>query len=236
MFKIFFLFIAAAVLITFVYYGARFISAVQRSKVLIQNTTPYTIDKGAGFSILVIGDSTAVGVGASKADDSLAGRIANAKHATHVENYAVSGAVVDDLPLQIIEASQTDYDLILVQIGANDITHFHPAAQTAQALATTLKTLPTSKQVLVISAGDVGAATIIPPFLSGIFTKLNLAYHAEFARVLGVEGITYVNLHDAPDSELFSTHPEIYLAADGFHPSSAGYELWYKAVAPHLIH
>ncbi len=235
MIKIVFFAIIATIFLGFMYYGARFMSAMQRSKVLIQKAMPYTLDSGAGFSMLVLGDSTAAGIGADKPEDTVPGRIADELNATHVENYAVSGAVVDDLVLQITEARQTSYDFILVQIGGNDITRLHPAVQTAQTLTFILKTLPPAKQVLVVSAGDVGAATIIPPFFRPIFTKLNLAYHAEFAKDLGAEGITYVNLHEAPDNELFTTHPEIYLAVDGFHPSGAGYGLWFNAIKPHLI-
>jgi lysophospholipase L1-like esterase len=234
MIKIFFICIGAALLIGFVYYSARFMGGVQRSTVLIEKAKPYTLDAGTGFSMLVLGDSTAVGVGADTPGESVPGRVAKAVHATHVENYAVTGAVVDDLPVQIIEANQTSYDLILIQIGANDITHLHPAAQTAQTLAATLKSLPPAKNVIVISAGDVGTATIIPPFLSPLFSKLNLAYHTEFEKELQAEGITYVNLGTAPGADLFKTQPAIYLAADGFHPSSAGYELWFKAIESHL--
>lgn len=234
MIKIIFLGVAALALITFVYYGARFMSAIQRSKVLAQKSVPFTLDKGPGFSMLVLGDSTAVGVGADKPEDSVPARVAATQHATHVENYGVSGAIVDDLPIQITEAIQSSYDLILVQIGGNDITRLHPAVQTARMLVSILKALPPSKQVVVISAGDVGAATIIPPFFRPIFTKLNLAYHAEFTKALTAEGYTYVNIHAFPDNYLFTSQPEIYLASDGFHPSSAGYGIWFNAIKPHL--
>lgn len=226
--------VGALLIVVFAYYGIRFYAALQRSKVLVQNATPFTLDSEPGLSMLVIGDSTAVGVGASKAEDSLAGRIAGFLHATHVENYAVTGAMVQDLPPQITKAEQDSYDFILVQIGANDITHRHPAEATAQKLITILKTLPAAKQVLVISAGDVGSATITPPFLASYFTQLNLQYHAAFAKEVSAIGDTYVNLYESPDNYLFSTHPEIYLAADGFHPSSEGYGLWFKAIAPHI--
>ncbi|MDB4992492.1 MAG: family lipase [Parcubacteria group bacterium] len=224
----------AVLIVIFAYYGIRFYASLHRSKVLIQNTTPFTLDSGAGLSMLVIGDSTAVGVGASKPEDSLPGRVSELLHATRVENYAVSGAMVQDLPPQIAKAKQLSYDFILVQIGANDITHRHSATTAAQKLVTILKTLPSAKQVLVISAGDVGSATIFPPFLAPYFTQLTLQYHTALERELSAAGITYVNLYKSPDNYLFSTEPETYLAADGFHPSSAGYGLWSKAIAPHI--
>ena len=224
-----------AAIVLLAYWGIRVALGVQVSKRLIQEAIPYEKQStDTSVSFLVLGDSTAVGVGANTPEDSLAGRVAKYIGATEVENYAVSGATVRDLPGQIKKAQLAVYSVILVQIGANDIVRFHPAGSTSALLAEELKALPKAGTVIVISAGDVGDATLIPPLLRPFYTRLNRAYHAAFQAALFPEGIRYVNLGAAPGSDLFSNYPKTYLAADGFHPSSAGYGVWFNAIQPAL--
>ena len=214
------------------YWGVRFAHTASISKRLVERSVPYqNVSNDHAWTMLVIGDSTAVGVGATTPEQSLAGRVALRIGATYTENHAVSGALVNDLPKQIAEAKLQEYDLILVQIGANDIVRFHDAKATTAELARYLDTLPKTKKLILVSAGDVGAATLIPPPLRPFYTKLNRSYHAEYARAFPD---SYVNLGTGPGSQLFKERPDVYLAADGFHPSSAGYGIWFDAVAPKL--
>lgn len=230
-----------------VYSVVRFYKLVQVSKGIIAQTIPFTkreTNPGENQpkqeqSILVLGDSSGVGVGARRPEESVAGLLSSYVNATYVENRAVSGALVRDLPVQIAKASRVRYDLILVQIGGNDIVRFHNAKVTATLLAQELKQLPDAKKIIVISAGDVGTAPLFPLLFHPLYHSLNLAYHAEFANVLGDSfekgagkngRVTYVNLYTAPGNELFSIDPGTYFAADNFHPSSAGYAIWFGAV------
>ena len=223
--------VAVVLLLYIAFEGIRFAHTLSVSKKLIAAAHPFEKDaSGNGPSILVIGDSTAVGVGASKPEDSVAGRLSNAVDASHVENYAVSGAQVKDLPPQIQQAKRSSYDIVLVQVGANDITHLHMPTKTAYDLEEELSQLPDSKQVIVLTAGNVGQSTAIPFVLRPLFADLTFAYHAAFSTILSSHAYTYVNIAEAPGYELFGERPDIYLAADGFHPSSAGYELWFNAV------
>ncbi len=216
------------------YYGIRFYRLVGIAKGLVANTHPYELSEGSGPSMLVLGDSTAVGVGASRPEESLPGLVAHATKSAYVENHAVSGAKVRDLSGEIEKAERTSYDLILVQIGANDITRFHSPEETAKMLKEILKTLPEAKRVIVVSAGDLGAANIFPPFLRPLFTRETLAYHKAFGETLPADKIVYVDLYKAPRNHLFKEQPDIYQSADKFHPSSAGYGIWFEAVAPSL--
>lgn len=217
--------------IVIAYWVNQFHIALMISKRLTEEAVPFQKPSDdPGIAMLVLGDSTAVGVGASTPKESVAGRAAIAIRAHSVENYAVSGAVVADLPAQIARAKRADYDLILIQIGANDIVRLHSPGKTADALGAILKTLPKATRVILISAGNVGGSTIVPPLLRPLYTHETLAYHDAFTAMAAAIGITYVNLYTAPGYELIAEHPDVYLAADGFHPSSAGYLLWYTAI------
>lgn len=219
----------------FVYIGVRLYTTVQVSKKLIDSAQPFELKStDTSVAVLVVGDSTGVGVGSASPEETVAAKVSEYISATSLENYAKSGAVTTELMGQIEKAQLESYDLVLVQIGGNDIIRFTSADKTAEELRTALIALPESKKVIVISAGNVGGATILPWFIRPAYTHLNKQYHAAFARVVAEQGGIYVNLYEDPGSRLIENQPEIYLAADGFHPSSAGYAIWFEAIKPFL--
>lgn len=226
------LLLAAIIAAYALYASARFYLTLQISETLVNAAMPYERAGSDAVPMLVLGDSTAVGVGADAPADSVAGRTASYLSATSVENYAVSGAVTADLMGQLARAKLSHYRLILIQIGGNDIIRFHGAEETSRTLSSALEKLPNADKVVVISAGDVGGATLFPFFLRPFYTRLNLAYHAAFAETAREHGAIYVNLYDDPGRVKINDDPGTYLAADGLHPSSAGYELWFDAIRP----
>lgn len=201
------------------------------AKVLMAREMPFRIE-GVDYrkTMLVLGDSTGVGVGASVPQESVAGRVASYIGATYVENYAVSGAAVADLPKQIGEAKRDIYDLILIHIGGNDILGFNDPKTVGPELNRTLGTLPKAKKVVVLSAGNVGGATIFPGIVRFFHTQLTLRYHDAFTQAVQGTGAVYVNLYLPPKADPFLKHPRKYLAEDGLHPSSDGYGLWFEQV------
>lgn len=217
------------------YWSVRFYLTVHTSKRLIENAVPYarTADSPSR-TMLVLGDSTAVGIGADTPEESVAGRIAGELSIDSVESRAVSGAVVRDVKAQAAEASRERYDLILIQAGGNDIIRFTSADTAGEALRESLRSLPAAGRVILISAGDVGGATLFPWPVRPFHSRLNRAYHDTFARVAAEEGITYVNFKDSPATKEIRNNPDTYLAADGLHPSSAGYRLWFEEIRPYL--
>ncbi|MBU2103771.1 hypothetical protein KKD81_01270 [Patescibacteria group bacterium] len=220
-------------LVLLCYWAINFYLTVQVSKKIIENTVPYT-KEGEGDAVLVLGDSTAVGIGARVPEESVAGLVAEYIGAGSLENYARSGAEVKDLSEQITRAQRSEYRLILIQIGGNDIIRFHSAKETARELAEVLQELPTSEKVVVISAGDVGGATLFPYPVRPFHTRLNKKFHAAFEEVVTAAGHTYVNFGKSPATQKINNDPKTYLSADGLHPSSAGYKLWFEDIRPEL--
>ncbi|MEJ0054062.1 MAG: GDSL-type esterase/lipase family protein [bacterium] len=197
---------------------------------LVRAAKPFELG-GTNYAktLLVLGDSTGVGVGAARPEETVAGLLGKGIGATYVENHAVSGAVSKDLKKQMAQTKLGRYDAILLQIGANDIIAWRSAPDTAATLAPLLEELSKrGGRVYWMSAGNVGGATIFPFFLRPFYTALNLKYHSAFAALAQEKGITYVNLYTPPAKDPFAKHPEIYLAKDGLHPSSAGYALFYQ--------
>lgn len=215
----------------FLYYGVSIYAKYQVSKKLIAQAKPFElVTNDETKPLLVLGDSTAVGVGASKPEDTLAALVAHRIGATEVENYGASGARVADLAGQIQKAKLKHYALILVQIGANDIVRFKSIDDAADELTLALQQLPHAEKVVVMSAGNVGGTKFFPFFVNPIYTQLNLTYHDGFEAVVKNAGGVYVNLYQDPSTDPFVQEPDIYLAKDGFHPTSAGYKLWFEEI------
>ena len=232
--SIFFIFLILSILT--IYWISAFYSKIKISKELVAQTIPYKKQsEDVSRALLVLGDSTAVGVGASSPLESVPGRLATYGSFTYVENHAVSGATIEDLNSQITKISQQKYDTILIQIGGNDIVRFHSEKDAASALEKIiipLKDLSTT--IVLISAGNVGEAPLVPFPLKGAYTRLNKRYHESFAELGEKRGIIYISTYLDPSIDPFVLDPENYFAADSFHPSSLGYKVWFDLIAKRL--
>lgn len=232
--KIFFLVCVAALLSYAGYEYARFRSLIIVSASLIDSAKSYEREGGAE-KILVLGDSTGVGVGATRPEESVAGRIAALHPEWSVENHALSGAQAADLSSQLKHAKENRYRLALVQIGGNDIIRFGDPDATAEILEPVLKDIAAhADQVVFLSAGNVGGATFFPRWLRPLYHRRTLAFHKAFTAIAERTGVTYVNLYTTPAEDPFVREPHIYLSEDGLHPSSEGYRLWFLSVEPYL--
>jgi lysophospholipase L1-like esterase len=214
------------------YYGLTFYQKFSVAQKLISKAVPYELESTTpGQTILVLGDSTAVGVGSDNATDTVPARLASHLNVARVENRAVSGARTRDLADQIVASRAEEYDLVLIMIGANDIIRFADVDLVVKDLEKALGSLPRhGKLAVVLSAGNLGGAQLFPWFVRPFHTRLNLKYHQEFVKVVGESGGDYVNLYEDPKTDPFTQNPGVYLAADGLHPSSAGYQIWFAKI------
>ncbi len=191
-------------------------------------------------SMLVLGDSTAVGVGALTPGGSVAGYLAAALDAS-VENYAKSGAVAADIHAQFARAQRGQYDLVLVQIGANDVIRFRSHQGAQENLDRLLQAVAhTSDHVVLITAGKIGDAPFFPRLLAPILTMRAQALRKRFIETATLHGAVYVDLYHAADP--FSSDPARYYAPDGLHLTSDGYRFWFDETRqaiqkrwPHLL-
>jgi lysophospholipase L1-like esterase len=187
---------------------------------------------------LVLGDSLAFGTGASSAADTLGARLTRsleqAGHDVRLDVVAVPGATSLDLAPQVRRAAPLQADLALLVIGANDLTHQVPPAQSAAALGAALRELRAGgTEVLVLPTPDLSSVAWVPPafrpFVAGVCDQLR----SRQAAVTEAAGAVVAPVAPAL-SATFGADPALF-STDRFHPSSAGYALVAEALAPHLL-
>lgn len=224
--------ILALVAILIIAYGAyaawHLYSYAQKSPVLVEAAIPFTIHEPTRTkSILVLGDSTAAGVG-SPAKLTVAGRLASWLNA-NVDNFSKSGAKTADLAGQIAKSKNARYDLIVFHIGANDVIRFESLLQAENNLDAALTTLSKqSDKIVFLTAGDIGDAQIWPWPLSTAYTYRTRELRTLFMAQAKKHNATYIDIFSQGD--IFGSDPNKYYAPDGLHLSGDGYGRWFEFV------
>lgn len=188
---------------------------------------------------VVLGDSTAAGLGADDPSGAyatvLAERLAR-ERGVRVELTAlgISGArVTDVLQEQVPQVAALDPDLVFVGIGANDVTHVTPLSRVEKEMTAVIEGLKeTGAEVVVAGAPDMRATAWHQPlrWLAGIRGE---QVAATVERVGHDQGVGVVELADQT-GHFFEADPEPHFSSDDFHPSSLGYKRWADAIYPVL--
>jgi lysophospholipase L1-like esterase len=190
------------------------------------------------LKFVVIGDSTAAGVGAGSADRAyptlLARRIAEERFRVRLTGLGVSGERLDGAVDEQLDAAVAEEpDVVFVCIGANDVTH-----------ASSLDAVEDSMRRIVTGLAGTGAEVVVagpPDMRSPIFYEplrsivgwRGRAVQATIERVAREEGVPVVPLADET-RDFFAEDPDRYYSDDEFHPSAAGYALWADAIFPYV--
>mgnify|MGYP001568530731 FL=1 len=90
------------------------------------------------------------------------------------------------------------------------------------------------KDIIFISAGNLGGVKIFPQPMRPFYTKINMSYHKGFEDLAEKYGSKYINLYQDPSIDPFTLNPNKYFAEDSFHPSSFGYEVWFNLIKENL--
>lgn len=190
----------------------------------------------ASMRILVAGDSTAVGTGAHDPKDSIAGRVGTLFADAHIENIGVNGLKTSGLREKLAQLPEEEtYDLVLLQIGGNDILRFTPRPTLRRELSGALEEAKKrGRRVILMSTGNVGLAPAFPFFLSHMYSYRTRAVRTTLTEEAAQAGVTYVDLFEERETDPFGKDPDTFYSRDGLHPSGAGYGLWFKKLEPEL--
>ena len=185
---------------------------------------------GPSMTYVVLGDSTAAGVGAPYDAGIATGTARGLADGRRVvmTNLAVSGARVRDvLERQLSAAEALKPDVVLLSVGANDVTHLTPIGSMRRSLQTIVRRLKTanpSVRIVVTGSPDMGAPPRIPRLLRGIASCRTKQVNRMFQEEVERGKLTFAPIATMT-GPLFRKDPSLF-GEDRFHPNERGYAAW----------
>ena len=187
------------------------------------------------LSFAILGDSLAYGQGAATQADTPGARLSADLTGNGLPNqvrvFAVPGSRTSDLAAQTARALAWRPALVLIIIGANDLTRAVPPRQAAAQLGDTVRQLrAASAEVVVAPAPDMSVVPWVPMQMrAAVRAGSRLLHDAQSRAVLAAGGhVADIGMTSATG---FADDPRLF-SADRFHPSSAGYAVIATALAP----
>jgi len=179
--------------------------------------------------VLVVGDSTAVGIGAPSPSETLVGHIVAQFPSTCFENHARMGARAADMKAQLALAGESRYDAVLIAVGGNDILHGTPRPTVQASLEEALaRACALSEIVILVNCPNIGAAPLFPWPVNAILSRRSLRYRATFEAVCAGHPVEFVNFTFEPKVDPFRRARSVYFASDGLHPTGAAYAFCFE--------
>jgi len=233
-----FVYILIILLVAGLGYLAIFSNAVRmvQSLYLIASVTPYERELKGAPTILVLGDSTGYGTGANESEATIAGRIGADFPQYSIINQSKNGRIIEQLKADLATLiKEADYELILLQIGANDVLQARdPEIVSAELTAIFLILKERTPHIIMMSSGNIGGAPAFKGEEAKALTARSRIFREMFIKTAAETGVTYVDLFKEPADDLFIIEADKYMAIDGLHPTGAGYALWYELLRPIL--
>lgn len=199
----------------------------------------YGAGVGEPVELIVLGDSSAAGMGADNRYQTVGAIIANGVSAltgrpVRLTNTAVVGSESSGLELQLANALDqvARPHVAVIMIGANDVTHRINKAVAVRHLETTVRALRVlGTEVVVGTCPDLGTIQPIPQPLRLIGRRWSRDLAAAQTVAVVEAGGRTVSLGDLLGPE-FAERPHEMFSADRFHPSPAGYARAASALLP----
>lgn len=199
----------------------------------------YGAGLGEPVQLVVLGDSSAAGMGADSAHQTVGAIVANGVSAfmgrpVRLTNVAVVGAESSGLEVQLANALEEvpHPDIALIMIGANDVTHRIDKAVAVRHLEQTVRSLRAAgAEVVVGTCPDLGTIEPVAQPLRLLARRWSRDLAAAQTVAVVEAGGRTVSLGDLLGPE-FAERPHELFSADRFHPSPAGYARAAAALLP----
>ena len=208
----------------------------KRALKLPEATGPRTGTTGSGpaLRVLIVGDSSAAGVGAPHQDAALAGQLAQtlgAHHNVAWQLIARTGATTADTLAELRHTELAQADVVIIVLGVNDVTRGGPMSrwQRNHARLRAMVMQRTCARTLYVSQiPPLGQFPLLPHPLRWLLGRRSLRFDAVLRTALAAE----------PHSRHIPLPPTLNpqdMAEDGFHPGPQIYALWAKELARRIL-
>jgi lysophospholipase L1-like esterase len=201
----------------------------------------YGIDNdGPDVRLVMLGDSSAAGFGVERARETtgalIAAGIAERLHRpVTLKSHAVVGATSAGLAPQVLRALKNSPEIVVILIGANDVTH---RVRLPVAIGHLTKAVVALREagadVVVCTCPDLGTIRPIQPPLRWLARKWSREMAAAQTIAAVSAGARTVSLGDLIGPQ-FASAPDRMFGADRFHPSAIGYAAAAGAILPTVI-
>jgi len=194
---------------------------------------PVELGKGAPLNYLVLGDSTAVAQGADYQDGiaMATARHLALNHQVRLVNAGVSGARINDVGEQLTQAEVAKPDVVLIAVGANDVTHLTSLTSLKATLNTVIDALTAKNcdvKIIVTGAPEMGAVVRFPQPIKALAGRRTKQVNAVFAQVALQNSVDFAQVANAT-GDSFKRDPSLF-ASDKFHPNARGYATWVPVI------
>lgn len=185
---------------------------------------------GPELRLLILGDSSAAGVGASTQDDALSGQVVqrlSSNYAVTWQLHAVTGATTKDRIALLETLPQQEFDIVITALGVNDVTRVTPARIWRKRQARMLDLLTQkfgAKHIFLTGLPPMGLFPLLPQPLAWVLgAQANRFDHILADLSAHIPAAHHVRVDYPLDPELS--------ASDGYHPTPRAYALW----ADHMV-
>lgn len=182
------------------------------------------------ITYVILGDSTAAGVGAAP-EHGIAAVTAKhlaRSHRIEMTNLGVSGAKLRDVVEGQLPAAETlKPDLVLLSASANDVIRLTSVRSMRKSLVEIVRRLRAANpNVIIVVTGspDMGAPPRIPRLLRPLATRRTRNTNAMFREVAKVEQLVFAPIAEET-GPLLRADPTMF-HPDRFHPNERGYATW----------
>jgi lysophospholipase L1-like esterase len=196
---------------------------------------------GRPLRLLIVGDSSAAGVGATLQSDALSGRLTGLIGASLVRpldwRLVARTGITTREALALLEETPADpFDVAVVALGVNDVTALRLVPRwlgDVERLHVRLHARHRVRRVLWSGLPPMHRFPALPQPLRGVMGLHARALDAALGRWCGARpgGVRPLATH-VPMPAM--TDPAL-VASDGFHPGPGAYRVWAAAIAPHVL-
>jgi len=185
-----------------------------------------------GAMVLIRGDSTGVGVGATRPEESVAGLFAADYPEADIVNVAASGARVTDAITQVRRCSEAGlcFDLALLHVGGVDVVADTPLRRLADDCDILMRELGRiAARIAWLGPPDLGLAPLFPRPYAWVLALRSRAVSKVLSAAAARHNVLFVDFSAPAHVAHFRKRRRAHFAADGFHPNSASYKYGYAA-------
>lgn len=199
--------------------------------------------QGTPLRLLIVGDSSAAGVGVDAQDDALLGQtllhLADSYQVTY-QLVARSGSTIPRTLRKLRTMKPEPFDVAVTAIGVNDILAgrmLQPWVASYQALVAELHERFSVRHIIVSGLPPTGQFPAMPQPLRWVIGRQTRQYDDALRTWVTTQpNCSFVDIDAPPGHPLHNVSMKTIMASDGFHPGPRIYAAWAERIAGRIRH